>query len=304
MQPYTVNLIDFSNVTIYRCSIGLNVNISYSSTWTNTRLFGNVTGFAANPTTNGVTFTDLYINGDTTYACTNAFTCGALSTSFKNCDFHNAQIGVVSGIFTAVANHWYLNGSYAVDDEIRFHNSIINPWPGPSWVSLSRVVAESSYMASEDHMQVPGAHHTSKVTGYIDTDTVIKQVGTVKSCRLTPKIVLGGGAQLGVNKHKSPIQQVAVKSGQSFNISVYVRESVLADGTAYTGARIRLIVKKNVAMGYATDTLLDTATIASVGAWEQLHGAYAIAPRDGVIEFYVDCDGTLGWINAQSWVVS
>lgn len=90
---------------------------------------------------------------------------------------------------------------------------------------------------------------------------------------------------------------VPVSNGQTVTPSVYVRESVVGDGTDYNGNRIRLYVAQNINLGIASDTLLDTATASSEGAWEQLTGTTSAVTDDGVLEFYLTCDGTTGWIN-------
>jgi hypothetical protein len=42
----------------------------------------------------------------------------------------------------------------------------------------------------------------------------------------------------------------------------------------------------------------------AVGNWEQLSGVLPSASAIGAVEVYVDCDGTLGWINVDDWSVS
>ena len=45
------------------------------------------------------------------------------------------------------------------------------------------------------------------------------------------------------------------------------------------------------------DTVLDTATVASDGAFETLTGVTAALTDAAVLTFVVDCDGTAGWVN-------
>jgi hypothetical protein len=96
---------------------------------------------------------------------------------------------------------------------------------------------------------------------------------------------------------------VAVDDGGTITINVYVRKSVAGDGAAYNGNQPRLIVRKNLACGITSDTVLDTMT-AAAGSWEQLTGTTAAVDADGALEFVVDCDGTTGWINVDDWSVS
>ena len=45
--------------------------------------------------------------------------------------------------------------------------------------------------------------------------------------------------------------------------------------------------------------MLDTATSASIGAWEVLSGTTPTVTGNGVLEYYVDCDGSAGWISVD-----
>jgi hypothetical protein len=80
---------------------------------------------------------------------------------------------------------------------------------------------------------------------------------------------------------------------------VYVYES-----GAYTGARARLFLKRNDALGITADTVIDTRTGAADAAWEQMTGTTAAASDDGVFEFVVDCDGTAGAVFVDSFTVT
>ena len=91
--------------------------------------------------------------------------------------------------------------------------------------------------------------------------------------------------------------KVPVNSGQTCTPVVPVRDSESGDGAAYNGSRVKLYVKANHNLGITSDTLLDTATAASDGAFESLTGTTAAATDDGVFEFYIVCNGTTGWIN-------
>jgi hypothetical protein len=43
---------------------------------------------------------------------------------------------------------------------------------------------------------------------------------------------------------------------------------------------------------------------AAVGNWELLTGTSAPVSENAVLEVYVDCDGTAGWINTDDWGVA
>ena len=102
-------------------------------------------------------------------------------------------------------------------------------------------------------------------------------------------------------KARSQTFFVNVNDGQTCTPTVYVRESVVGDGTDYGGNRARLILKRNDALGITSDTVIDTASGSSEGAFEALTGTTSAVTDDGVLEFYIDCDGTTGWINIDDF---
>jgi hypothetical protein len=59
---------------------------------------------------------------------------------------------------------------------------------------------------------------------------------------------------------------------------------------------------------YIWGTLLElgsvTSTYISQSGWQELSYTTATFSNDGVAEFYVDCDGTAGWINVDDWNVT
>jgi len=50
--------------------------------------------------------------------------------------------------------------------------------------------------------------------------------------------------------------------------------------------------------------LIATATSASEGAFENIQGTSDTVTDNGVLEFFVDCDGTTGWISIDSVIIS
>lgn len=151
-----------------------------------------------------------------------------------------------------------------------------------------------SIIASMAHDSVSEFDRSWLTGGIVERDTTISNGGS-PSERVTPV-----SASI---KGTTGSRVVAVNSGAGQTVSVYVRKSATGDGTQYNGAEPRLMVKRNPAVGIASDTVLDTMT-AAVGNWEQLSGVLPSASAIGAVEVYVDCDGTLGWINVDDWSVS
>ncbi len=97
----------------------------------------------------------------------------------------------------------------------------------------------------------------------------------------------------------TPIK-LAVKSGDTPTITVAVRKSVVGDGTAYNGTQPRLMLRPCIHAGVTDYTVIATASGAA-GSWETLSAALPAPSMDCVYEFYVDCDGSTGWINIDDW---
>jgi hypothetical protein len=145
-------------------------------------------------------------------------------------------------------------------------------------------MAQYSFISSQKHDKTAGLHKTWKRQGTLTIETTTTQAGG-HGLKMTPINASEKLESSGVNGGF----KVYVASGQTCTPTVYVYE----DGS-YNGARARLIVKRNDALGISADVVLDTATAASDAAWEALTGTTAAVTDDGVLEFVVDCNGTAG----------
>jgi hypothetical protein len=159
-------------------------------------------------------------------------------------------------------------------------NPVVNPY------------YEDVFLVSENHNQISNTKLIWSKNGLIESNTTPVVSGT-RSIRLTPNNVTA--------KLKYVFAKTAVASGTSPTISVYVRKSVAGDGTAYNGNQPRLIAKRNVLIGLSADTVLATATNAANGAWEKLSGVLPTVSQNGILEIYIDCDGTTGWIHIDDF---
>ena len=155
-------------------------------------------------------------------------------------------------------------------------------------------LSTTGFIKSSKHDQTEGAFKSWFQGGIVERDTTIFNTAA-PSERLTPSsasIKLASGSRV-----------VAVDDLGTVTINAYVRKSVVGDGAAYNGNQPRLIVKANPACGINTDTVLATMS-AAAGSWQQLTGTTAAVDADGALEFYVDCDGTAGWVNVDDWSVT
>lgn len=243
------------------------------------------------------------LNGACDIICNNGVFAGetgytslrAINTSTSSSGtvvLNNCTSGVVSGVYTTHTQSFLL-ATAAGNCNIITNNCIVTEATEVLFTSL--MFPHQQFFAFMNNDNVAGSHKAYFREGTITIDTTIFS-GATPSQRMTPTSA--------IEKFYSGEFTVAVSSGQTLTPSVKVRESVVGDGTDYNGARARLIVKANAALGINTDTVLATATSASEGAWETLTGTTATATTNGVLKFIVDCSGTTGWINIDDWECS
>jgi hypothetical protein len=180
-----------------------------------------------------------------------------------------------------------------------FNNSILGATPLGTGITskYQSDVFRNTGFAFTNLNKVSAYNVTYLVAGSRMLDYVSPSIQTtdVPSERLTPSST--------TIKLRSGSKYVAVNNGDFTNISVYVKISIVSDGTAYNGNPPRLILKRNVAIGVYSDIVLaqlDSSNNVS-GSYVLLTGSTPAASDDGVFELYVDCDGTAGWINIDNW---
>lgn len=266
-------------------------------TYATLTLFGNVTynlEFTASQFR--YTINTLTSGADTTFATTNGIGLSA-SAGLSGFVFNSADFSTVSGILAAHTTDINLtNLNTSVNASILLKNSKLGAATEVGTQTNLRNFSDriSGFVKSAKHDQTAGTHKSWFQYGTITTDTGIADAGT--SQRLKPNSAS--------DKLESGSKKVAVANTGTVTVTVKVRESVVGDGTDYNGNRIRLIVKRNDAAGITADAVLATATVASEGAFETLNGTTAAVTDDAVLEFVVDCDGTTGWINIDTWTTS
>jgi hypothetical protein len=197
--------------------------------------------------------------------------------------FNSSSFSPTSGIYVAHTTADFNLGSlYPV--QVKLSNTTL---AASTEVATQTSLPPAGYISSQKHDGVAGSHKTFKREGTLLTDTTTVYSTNTTSLRMSPLIAtekLDSAGALGGFKF-------AVANGQTCTPTIYVYE----DGS-YNGARARLIVKRNDALGITSDVVLDTATAASDGAWEALTGTTAAVTDDGTIEVVIDVDGTAGSI--------
>lgn len=221
-------------------------------------------------------FNGCEFNGDTTFSTPYGISIGysGVFSQFNSCSF-----GVASGIkATHSSGDLFFN---TVGSKILLNNTLLS---SGTEIASQTNMSPGSYVASQKHDQTAGLHKMWKRYGTITIDTTNVYSGTT-SMQMKPNNATNKLQSIG----PSGGFKVQVASGQTCTPTVWIAE----DGT-YNGNRTRLIVLRNDAMGITSDTVLATATGYGTFTWQPLSGTTAAATDNGVLEFIVDIDGTVG----------
>lgn len=225
------------------------------------------------------------LSGDTTFSTANGINMN--SNNFMGIFIINSgDFGTATGIKVA---HSTADIAISQTSYLSFQLNNTKLASATEFVQASFLGA-TAFLSSEKHDQTAGNHKKQFRVGLLTIDTTIFDV--TPSLRMAPTSA--------TNKFRVTVGRVNVNSGQTVTPTIKVRESVVGDGTAYNGNRIRLLVLRNDSLGILADTVLATATVSSVGAFESISGATAAVNDDGQLAFAIDCDGTTGWINADT----
>lgn len=281
-----------SNLLLYRNTVGMNLGTNCSNvTFDTFTLFGNQYNLFLSSVTSSVPGVQAtkFVNGDIqagSGTVSQYGVYGPINSTYLECRFERCNFGTVTQ--HSICDIYLLIGYV----NMHFNNCNF----GSLSIANQTSLLYSSKLTFQRLNGTAGNHRNYKGTGTIINDTTIYD-GSPSSLRLTPNQASF--------KLPSTVFQIAVANGGVATISVKVRKSVVGDGTAYTGNQPRLILKSNPSAGstYNSDIVCATATNAANGAWETLSYTLPSAVTDNVgMEFYIDCDGTTGWVNVDTFV--
>lgn len=210
---------------------------------------------------------------------------GGAGGSASNILFNNATFSGVS------ANSIDINLANQGLYEIALNNSTLS---AATPVSIASTLDQETKVGISKWGGSSNSHRTYRKNGLLTYDSSIYNTSPA-SQRMTPSSAS--------YKLLSSLIKVPVASGATATIKVKVRESVVGDGTDYNGNRIRLILIPNSCADSTYQenyTVCATATSSSEGAWEELSFTTATMDENTVLNFYIDCDGTTGWVNWDS----
>lgn len=240
----------------------------------------------------------------------------------------NPILGVATGVLAAnQGNNYYI---YNEPNDVVFINPTIaeigNPAAGYTDFAFDSTTGTLKNAHHQRYNKNAGDHRTfsmaptstfaAVVTAYgeVRTDTVIFRTAS-PSLRMTPKTSFikldSARAQSGwlvpVQKNGTVTASVWVRMSTAGDLGSYSPDLVGAspDLITYNGAAPRLVLRSNAAIGITSDTVIATMSTSPdlSGVWTLVSGTTAAATDDGMMEFYVDCDGTAGWINVDDFSV-
>ena len=238
---------------------------------------------------------------DTTWASLTGIRCSqnASASPSGRIELNNCTFGVVIGIQTThtTADIDAENASGATLQVFANNTTFASSTTFSNLTNVSLQAAgdhinnAGSYLRAQRYNGTAGDHRTFVPQGVIKLDTSIYRTDS-PSERLTPNSA--------TYKLRGSAGHTPVNSGGFTTIKVWIRKSASGDGAAYNGNQPRMMLSRADAMGVTSDQVLATAS-GSTGSWEQLSGITPTAGDDGIYRFWIDCDGTAGWVNVDDW---
>lgn len=224
--------------------------------------------------------------GDSTFATASGISNQGNSSNGR-LFIQSGQLGVATAFYATHTTADITVGAQGIF-RVDLNNTILG---SATEVNTPSSLCPGTFIASHKHDQVAGAHKTWVKTGILESDTTVTHSPNTVSLKMTPNSATLKLESMGIH---GPYK-VPVANGQTVGISIFVAQSA-----TYNGNRARLIQKRNDAIGLTSEVVLDTATSASDYSggyqWEELTGTTGTVNADGTVEFVIDCDGTVGFI--------
>lgn len=198
-------------------------------------------------------------------------------TEFTNFNFDNSTItNVATGYSIALSGSTL--GSY------QFTNTSITSAGVQNLSCLPVRNIKTAGVVFMNKNGVVGNHESYTRLGKRSTDTTLS-AGNVAE-KLTPYSA--------TDKFKSGSKFVSINDGNDVTIKLNVAVS-----NDYNGNNPRLIIKKNSSIGFPQDHIL--YTIPKTTTYTAVTATTPVVQGNGIMEFYVDCDGTIGSIYVDDW---
>jgi len=141
--------------------------------------------------------------------------------------------------------------------------------------------------AGNHFVDINGIGRIAYETTTVDASPSIKLTPASATIKLsTDAMMLGSGFYVPVDNGSTPTVSVKIQKDGSYN-----------------GNAPRLMLRANYAIGITADTVIGTFS-GGAGSFQTVSGTTAAATDAGVMEFYVDCDGTAGNIFVDTFTVT
>lgn len=272
----------FDTFKIWRNSgVGVRTYYLNNGAWVNSIKFLNSV-FTANTTSNFsitsiiipmIIFDTCTFNADASFATTNGIINNASSyvkIYLLNCEFGSgtAHTNDINCGNTALVECYAINTNLLSATEI----------------STPTTLSHGSFIKSHKNDQSSTTFKNTYRIGTIQSEQTIRHTASGFSWKLTPsstinKLILPGPTIFDTFK-------AAVNASSQVTITAYVYKD-----SSYDGNAPRLVILGGIIGGVASD-VTDSLTVAHSN-WEQL-SVQATPNEAGVIEYYIDCDGTAG----------
>ena len=282
-----------SSLTLWRSSGASNYGLRFTAdqfalTIDGLTMFGN-NGANLNLAANMINcaFRNLVLSGDTTFSTAHGLFLNVAAGVFV-LEFDSSTFGVVTGIKTAHTNDWRIENACYLQAVTR-NCSLAS---GTQFSQFSTLCYLRSSIRNEKWGQVAATHKSYVIYSTAIQGTVEYDASVFNTAAPSQKITPGHASA----KLESGPLRAKVDSSGTATFTVSVRKSA-----AYNGNQPRLVLRKNHALGITSDAVLDTMTVGTE-TWEQLTGTSGTANDDGILEAFVDCDGTAGYVNVDDWV--
>ena len=213
-------------------------------------------------------------------------TGGVYNFKFNNCVFGIDYLGRTSNFSTAVLNILYGTNITFIGCTFSGTEAVLSGRGG--------LIEGSTGIVSLKHNNITNSYKQWNGVGVIQSD-ITNYSGVTQSIRMTPS-----NASYKLN---TPLYKVAVDSGNICTVSVNIRKSTLGDGILYNGTQPRLMYHYNALSGNYSETIGTVSTVGA-GVWTTLTYTTPTVLNDSVLEFYIDCSGSAGWVNYTNWASS
>jgi hypothetical protein len=273
-----------------------NVTLQLRVTLINPILFGNKPGNMVFRGGGCFTIEGGVMAGDSTYpVVTNIYMDPSFGSTVHASYMNSVTFSKPTGGFlvpvTGPDISFYSSGTTLTWIRLHAENCWFGGAGGPiQWPTYMKTVPEAQsrmFLKSQYQNAITNNNHCYTPAGNVQTDTTIFNASAPSEAVLPT-----ASATI---KVRSGLHLATCLAGKAVNISCFVRKDNI-----YGGNFARLILQRQDSLGITADMILDTATVAE-NIWEQLIGSTPMIPRNGVLAFYVDCDGTSGQYNVDDW---